>query len=473
MPRTLVLIALSLSAALAARAEPASWNSFRGPNAAGVADDAPLPSRLDPEANALWTTPVPPGSSSPALTANRIFLTGYEGDDVLTLALDRETGRILWRRALKKPRDQGKHKLNNPASATPVTDGENVYAFFGDFGLVSYGPDGQERWRLPLGPFANNHGMASSPILADGKLIQLIDQDRDSYLLALDPATGREVWKTPRPEAVHGFATPTLFEPKNGPVQLIVPGSYQLISYELATGKKLWWVRGVTWQVKTAAVVDQDTVYMTGWAPGADPAQRKFFPPFEEVLAAADADGDGGLAPDEIPQEMRHSGGWNFIDLDADGVLGKRDWSFYRARKSAVNRTIAVKPDGATRDLTNTHVVWDYDRGVPVVSSPLLYRGVLHTIKDGGILTALDPQTGKVLKQGRLSDAIDKYYASPIAGDGKIFLISETCKATVMEAEAPFEVLSTTQLGEACYATPAVADGVIYTRTNTKLFATK
>lgn len=468
MSRTIVFFAFVLTVA-SLSAEPVDWNGFRGPNAAGVADDSPLPDTLDP-AQALWQTPTPPGSSSPALTADRIFLTGYQDDQLLTLALDRKTGQIIWRRSVQRPREQRKHKLNNPASATPVTDGENVYAFFGEFGLISYGPDGQERWRQPLGPFANLHGMASSPILADGKLIFLCDQDTDSYLLALDPATGKPFWKTPRPEAVHGFATPTLFEPENGPQQLIVPGSYQLTSYELETGKKLWWVRGVTWQVKTAAVVDEDTVYMTGWAPGADAAERKFFPPFEEVIAMADTDGDGELNPEEVPEEMRHGGSWSFIDLDADGTLGKRDWSFYRARKSATNRTLAVQPNGATGDLTETHVVWDYDRGVPVVSSPLLYRGVLHTIKDGGILTSLDPKTGKVLKQGRLRDAIDKYYASPVAGDGKIFMISETCQATVIEADAPFKTLSTTKIGESCYATPAVADRTLHIR-NSKVLA--
>src|SRR5690606_20458000 len=138
----------------------------------------------------LWRTPLPAGASSPALTTERIFVTAYEGNSLLTFAVERETGRIVWRRALERPRAEATHQLNNPASASPVTDGSNVFAFFGDFGVISYGPDGEERWRRELGPFKNLHGMASSPILADGKLIVLCDQDVDSFLLALDAASG-------------------------------------------------------------------------------------------------------------------------------------------------------------------------------------------------------------------------------------------------------------------------------------------
>lgn len=452
-------------------AAPIEWSRFRGPNASGIADGAALPSRLDPATNLAWSTPVPPGSSSPALTEDRIFLTAHEGDELLTLGLDRKTGRLLWRRSIRRERDERKHKLNNAASSSPVTDGENVYAFFGDFGVVSYGSDGAERWRRPLGPFSNLHGMASSPILADGKLILLADHDVDAWLAALDKDSGETIWKTERPEVVHGFATPTLFEPADDVPQLIVPGSYQLASYDLETGKKLWWTTGVTWQVKPTAVVDDDTVYMTAWAPGADAGKRRFFPPFEEVVKTADADGDNKLLPDEIPEEMRHTGSWQAIDLDHDGYMDARDWSFYRARWSSRNVTLAVRPEGGRGDLTKTRVLWDYERAVPVVSSPLLYRGVLHTVKDGGIWTAIDAASGEVKRQWRLPDAVDKYYSSPVAGDGKIYIVSETGKASVLTAEEGWETLATADLGEPVYATPAIADGMIYVRTETKVLA--
>ena len=463
-------ISLCLVLPIALSAAPADWPRFRGPNAAGVSEGQPLPGRLDPSSNALWQTAVPAGSSSPAVAGSRIYLTAFEGEELLTIALDRESGKKLWRRSIRRGREERRHKLNNAAAATPASDGANVYAFFADFGLVSYGPDGGERWRLPLGPFKNLHGMASSPMLAGDLLILLLDQDVGAYMLAVEKDTGNIAWKTERPEVVHGFSTPTLFEPKGDVRQLIVPGSYQLASYDVGTGEKLWWVTGVTWQVKTAAVVDDERVYMSAWAPGADAGARRFFPPFDEVAKIGDANGDGKLAPEEIPEKMRHTGSWRAIDLDGDGYMDARDWGFYRARWSSRNVTLAVEPAGARGDLTETHVAWDHERAVPVVSSPLLYRGAVLLIKDGGILTVLDAETGEQIRQARLRQAVDKYYASPVAGDGKVYLLSETGKAVVLDAET-WEPTAVTQLGEPCYATPALADGRVYVRTEGTLYA--
>jgi outer membrane protein assembly factor BamB len=461
---TLLLAAASVAAA-------SDWPRFRGPNAAGVTATGSLPVEFGPGRNVVWKTALPPGKSSPVLTEDRIFLTAQEGNALLTLALDRATGKILWRREITKDRAEKLHKLNSPASSTPATDGANVYAFFGDFGLVSYGPDGNERWRMALGPFDNLHGMASSPMLAGNKLIMLCDQDTDSYLLAIDKDTGKVLWRVARPEVVHGFSTPALFQPRGDIEQLIAAGSYQLIAYAAEDGRKLWWVRGLSWQIKTVAVVDADTVYATGWAPGVDAGERRFFPPFAEVAAVADANKDGKLAPDEIPQEMRHSGSWQAIDLDRDGFMDARDWGFYRARWSSRNVTMAVRPGQARGDLTDTHVLWAYERAVPEVPSPLLYEGVLYTVKDGGILTALDAKTGEVLRQGRMQGAVDKFFSSPVAADDKIYLASETGKLAVLKAGADWEVLAVNDFAEPAYATPAIADGRLYIRAGSTLYA--
>ena len=460
----IALIALTTGVATA------DWPRFRGANGSGVSEGAALPEKLAPGANVVWRTSTPAGSSSPVVAGDRIFLTAYDGEDLQTLAVERSTGEIVWRRSVRREREEARHKLNNAASASPVTDGENVYSFFSDFGLISYGPDGNERWRLPLGPFQNLHGMASSPVLAGSLIILLLDQDVDSHMLAVHKDSGQVAWRTDRPEVVHGFATPALFDPADDVPQLVVPGSYQLASYELATGKKLWWVTGVTWQVKTAAVVDEKRVYMSGWAPGADAGARRFFPPFDEVAKIGDADGDGKLTPEEIPAEMRHTGSWRAIDLDHDGYMDARDWGFYRARWSSRNVTLAVEPAAGRGDLSETHVVWDYERSVPVVSSPLLYRGAVLLIKDGGILTVLDANTGELIRQARLREAVDKYYASPVAGDGKVYLLSETGKAVVLDA-ATWEPSAVTELGEPCYASPAIVDGRVYVRTQSSLIA--
>lgn len=150
-------------------AAAAVWPAFRGPNGAGVdTGSRALPEALIPGGkDEVWAVPMLPGASSPVLTAERIYLTAWEGTSLLTLALDRATGRILWRRPLPAARSETRHKLNNAASPTPaVDDAGRVYVFFPDFGLAAYGPDGNELWKRSMGPFTNLHGMAASPVLA-------------------------------------------------------------------------------------------------------------------------------------------------------------------------------------------------------------------------------------------------------------------------------------------------------------------
>src|SRR6266542_6122707 len=177
-----------LALILVAAALSPDWSRFRGPNGSGVAEVHNLPVEFGPRRNVLWKTPVPEGNCSPILAGDRLFLTAAEGERLLTLCLDRHTGKLLWKRELPKSRTERKSPPNGPASTTPVTDGENVYSLFSEFGLVSYTAGGKERWRVPLGPFTPPHGMAASPILAGGKLIVVADQISASYIAAFDPA---------------------------------------------------------------------------------------------------------------------------------------------------------------------------------------------------------------------------------------------------------------------------------------------
>src|SRR5438270_8096213 len=304
------------------------WPQFRGPNGAGVAEEPKLPIEFGPNRNVVWKTALPRGASSPALTRDRIFLTAAEANHLLTLCLERSSGKILWRRELVADRAEVLHPLNDPASSSPITDGRNVYVFFGNFGLASYGPDGTERWKRPLGPFTNLHGMGASPILAGGRLLMNCDQNNDSYLLAVDVNDGHTLWKTERPEVTHGFSTPILYRPESGPAQVIVPGSYQLIAYSVESGEKLWWVRGLTWQVKSMPVIAGNILYFNGWAPGGDPGEQAELPSFQEVIGKCDKNQDGKLSQDELPKEWQPTGSWGAIDLDRDGLLSERDWNF-------------------------------------------------------------------------------------------------------------------------------------------------
>jgi len=121
-------------------------------------------------------------------------------------------------------------------------------------------------------------------------------------------------------------------------------------------------------------------------------------------------------------------------------------------------------------DLTESNFLWKYQRALPNTPSPLFYQDVVYLMKEGGILTSLDPKTGEVLKQGRLPGALGDYYSSPVGADGKLFTVSEEGKVTVLKAGGNWEPLWTVALGESCHATPAIAGGRIYLRTHGTLY---
>lgn len=458
---TFFLLVLSILSA-------ADWTRFRGPNGSGVADGAPLPREISAEKNVVWKTTILMGKSSPIVTADRIFLTGHENGKLSTFALDRKTGKLLWRKEAPGHRDEKRNKLNDPASPSPVSDGSNVYVFFAGFGLVSYTHDGAERWRLPLGPFTNFHGMGASPVLGDGKVLMICDQDIDAFLIAVDQKTGKANWKVNRPEMVHSFSTPIVHRIPKGKTEIIVPGSYQMTSYDVANGNLIWKVRGLTYQVKSVPVIDNEILYFNGWAPGGEPSERIELPDFAEMIKQYDANKDGKLSKDEVPKPWL-PGSWEMQDLDKDGLLDAKDWQYYRQRRTSTNSAMAIKL-GGEGDITDTHVLWQYQKSLPDVPGVLMYRGVLYLIRNGGILQTLDPAKGEVAKQGRLPHALDEYYASPVAGDGKVYLISRNGSVSVLEAGRDWGIASTGEFNEEVFATPAIADGHIWVRTTTALY---
>jgi len=462
----------------------ADWNQFRGPNGSGVGDARGLPAGFGPGKNVRWQADLPPGHSSPVFTSDRIFLTAAEGEDLvdagrqkvadsgagklLTIALDRASGRILWRREAPRPRRERFQPTNSAASPSPVTDGRSVYVFFGDFGLLSYGPAGDERWRVELGPFNNVNGHGASPVLHGDLLFLICDQDTGSYLLALDKNTGRQRWRVERPEITRGYATPAVWRPKNGPAELIVPGACLLTSYAAATGERLWWVRGQSWQPKSLPILDDDRIYAHSWEGGGEAEEPTETPDWKQTLAAHDKDADARISPEELP-DPRQRNNFYLLDLNDDGKLDERDWDFYRARRAARNTLVAVR-HGGRGDITNTHVAWRMQKFLPNVPSPLLYQGVLYIVKDGGILTSLDPATGAIGKQGRLPEALGTYYSSPVGADGKVYLASQEGKVTVLKAGAAWEILATLDMQDEVYATPAPLGDSLYVRTRSRLY---
>src|SRR5688572_14533346 len=169
----------------------ADWPQFRGPNGSGLCPSCgQLPTEFGPQKNVLWKTELPVGKSSPVLVGDRIFLTGSDGDDLITMCLSRINGTVLWRRSVRAGKREFQHTLNHRAAPTAVTDGKSVFVFFADFGLLAYDFEGKQRWQLPLGPFNSLHGIVASPIYADGRVILVSDQDTDAYIMAVDAENG-------------------------------------------------------------------------------------------------------------------------------------------------------------------------------------------------------------------------------------------------------------------------------------------
>ena len=215
---------------------------------------------------------------------------------------------------------------------------------------------------------------------------------------------------------------------RTDPAQIIAPGSYRLTSYSAVDGEELWFVRGLTCQPKSAPTIAGDMLYFSGWTSGNDAGQQVDLPVYAEVAAVADANKDGKFSPEELPKPWQPTGSWRAVDLDRDGLWNEREWTFFRTRRAARNGLLAIKL-GGSGDVTDTHVRWRFEKSLPDVPTPLVYNGVVFLTRNGGIMTTLDAETGKMIKRGRLTGAIEDYYSSPIGVAGKVYIASERGKS--------------------------------------------
>ena len=345
------------------------WSRFRGPNGSGVSISTRLPTEFGPEKNVVWKTELPFGHSSPVLTRDRIFLTAVRGDRLVTICLDRRTGRILWERQAPRPRVEKLDTRNGPAGPTPATDGTNVYVFFADFGLLSYDMEGRERWRVPLGPFNNLYGMGASPVLVGDSVILACDQNTDSFIIAVAQRDGRIRWKTPRPEAHSGHSTPILFKPDGAPDAdhraRLVPAHCVL---RRQRGKDLVG----PWSVVRAQI---DAGRERGHAvhqwlrDASEPARR---PPGHSAVRRDHqkyADRRGHRQAFQHAERRR--------PLLDRSQFERRDltseWDYYRAAMASENGMLAIRL-GGRGDVTDTNVRWKYHKSVPQLPSPLVYQ---------------------------------------------------------------------------------------------------
>lgn len=390
-----------LAALLAGAPLPAAdWPRWRGPDGNGVSTESPLPLTWSVTDNVRWKVPLPgEGMSSPIVVGDRVFVTAAEkeGTRRLLIALDRATGRTLWTHSLTHDDPERANFNTGHAAPTPACDGRRVVAAFGNAGVVCCDLDGHQLWHHKFEPFDTELGLASSPVIDDGRVYLVCDHDGDrfrtfdSFLLALDLGTGRVAWKAERRDLGRSWSTPILV-PASGSRLLIVAGQDRLRAYDPDTGAERWSVEG-----------------LTGW-----------------------------VAPSPV---FAHG-----LILATSGKNGP---------------VLAVRPG------EKPAVVWKHDTGGPYVCSPVCYGDYLYVVTEAGILTCYEAATGNVTYRERLTG---KFTASPVAGDGKVYLMNEAGTTFVVEAGPKFRVLATNALGEPVWASPAIANGDVFLRTEKHLF---
>jgi len=449
-------------------ASAGDWPQFRGPNATGVPMiDMPLPDEVGPEKNVVWKTPLPPGHSSPIIVGDRIYLTAVRDQKLFTVALDRATGKVLWEREAPYDKLEQVHSTGSLVQPTPASDGKIVVSFFGSSGLLAYDNDGKQLWHLKLGPYKNDFGAGSSPILVDDRVILCQDHDLESHLVAYDKRTGNELWKTLRPDAHRNYCTPVIWEPR-GRKQAVVAGTLMLTGYDFDNGQELWSVQGLSRMVCMTPVAAGDRLFAAGWSAGGEEGERISVEPFDRVVNDVDANKDGAFSEDELPKgDIKQR--FTQVDRDKNGLITRQEYERFRNLFDfSQNAVLALKPV-ASGDATDMNVAWTFTKFVPFCVSPVLYRDVLLCCKDGGIVSSLDPATGKAYKTAR-APGTGNYYASLVASDGKVFLANEAGKLSILSAEPQWKVISSAEFGEGIYATPAIAEGKLYVRTTGNLY---
>ena len=367
------------------------------------------------------------GLSSPIVWEDRVFLTEVDqpNKQLSTLCIDRRTGKILWRRTVTPEQIERVHELSSPAGATPATDGESVYVYFGSYGLVSYDLNGNVKWERRLAVPENPYGAVSSPIVA-GELLVLNHQGKDAYLLGVNRRDGRTVWKTDRSMFQYGWSTPVHWR-HDGIDEIVVLGgdfkpNQRLMAYNLSDGAERWWVGGLPPSGKSTPVIGDGLLFLA--------------------------------APDII------------LETAAEIKDPDRAAQFYE--KNAA-RVMAVSP-GTTGEISQANIAWSERRGVPGVPSPLYYNGRLYTFQNGGIVFCRVARTGELLYTARLG-VPGYYYSSPVAADQKVYIASEEGVVVVLDAGEKFKVLATNKLDGTILATPALVDRNIYVRTENRLYA--
>lgn len=427
--------ALAMAALTSCSLAETNWPQFRG-LAAGVAHQKNLPDAWSTTKNVAWSIDIPGrGWSSPIVWGDRVFLTTvvsegkeevakkglYFGGERMTpppdthrwmvYAIDLKTGKTAWEKVVHKGvPETSRHIKNSYAPETPVTDGECVYAYFGNLGLFCYDMDGKELWSQKWGSFKTRFGWGTgaSPVLHKDRIYILNDNEERSFLAALDKKTGKQIWRVDREEQSN-WATPFVWE-NDKRTEIVTAGTGKVRSYDLH-GKLLWELRGMS-----------------------------------------------GIT---IPTPFAQHG---LLYLGSGYVLDKNR-PLYAIRPGA-SGDISLKDDEGS----NTHIAWCQRLAAPYNPSPIVYGDYLYVLYDRGFFACFDARTGKEIYGRQRLEPAAAFTSSPWAYDGKIFCLSEDGDTFVIQAGPEFKLLGKNSLDDFCMATPAIAGDSLLIRTATKLY---
>jgi outer membrane protein assembly factor BamB len=314
-------------------------------------------------------------------------------------------------------------------------------------------------------------GSGVSPVVADGVAVLVRDVTVDPTIMALDLSSGKLKWETKR-QSPTSFCTPVVWDTPEGK-QVAAPGFNKMIGYDLETGGERWFVEGMPSAVCASPMVSEGELFFAAWSPG-DPAETDFkMPTYDEMLKGdgGDSDGDGAISKQEAQGGML-KGFFDSNDANKDGFVKRDEWDKTLNFMAATRNSAFALPPGGSGDVTG-RMRWKQTKGLPYVASAIVYGGQVLMVKDGGIVTAYDAQTGEQVYQNR-AVASGSYYASPVAAAGNVYFITLADGAvTVLRAGAssPEVVAENPPLGERTSATPAIVDDEIYLRTAGHLYA--
>jgi outer membrane protein assembly factor BamB len=276
----------------------------------------------------------------------------------------------------------------------------------------------------------------------------------------VDAVTGKQRWRTMRPGIVMGYGTPVIRMGRGGLLEVVTIGLPRVEAFSVATGERLWSFPFAGEAGYGLPILDGDRVIWNAYGRDAP-----WLPRFADALAKYDRDKDGRLSKEEFRTDQ-FSEYFGSFDDNHDGFVDEKEWN--AARNLGVGEYGLVSIDPGERE---PRLLWRSKKYFARVTSPLLYRGIIYTVRSGGIVTTVDAGTGSVLKQGRVEKAIGGYFASPVASDGKVYLADETGKVAVLRAGAEWEMLAVNDLAEEIYATPAIAGGTLHIRTRDAVYA--